>query len=98
MGSRVEVDLLGTSFSIQTDQDPKYVSRIIGYLRGKIEELEESAGTTDRLRIAILSAILVADELFRERSRQGVGANDDGQHVRELTEKIIDRIDTVLED
>lgn len=98
MGSRVEVDLLGTSFSIQTDQDPDYVGRIVGYLRSKIKEIEDSAGTKDRLRIAILSAILVADELFRERTRGNLSPISENRETQEIAEKIINTIDTVLEE
>ena len=97
MGNQVRVDLLGASFNIETDKDPAYVGRIIGYLKTKTEEIASSTGTNDRLRIAILSAILVTDELFSERSKEDEVETDDTQ-LLEITEKIIDNIETILDE
>jgi cell division protein ZapA (FtsZ GTPase activity inhibitor) len=63
----MRIEVLGTSFILQTDQDPEYLQDIVDYLETKIQEIRGSVATQDSLKIAILSCIVVIDELFRER-------------------------------
>lgn len=97
--SRCSINLLGTSFQIQTDQDPEYLEELISYLRCKIEEVDPLIPGKDPLKIALLSAILVVDELFREqRSRGDAVSEDEARKAGELAEKLIEHIDKILED
>lgn len=64
----MQVDLLGTSFSIQTDEEPEYVQRLLRFLEEKITETSQSVQTSDPLKIAIISAMMIADELFQSRN------------------------------
>ncbi len=67
----MRIDLLGTSFTIQTDEDPAYLRNLVGYYRDKLTEVRQSVNTTDDLKVAILGALTVVDELFKERHRHG---------------------------
>lgn len=71
----MRIEVLGTAFTIETDEDPEYVADIVDYYKTKVQEIRKSVSTSDPLKISILSGLLVIDELFRERARDD-GASD----------------------
>lgn len=71
MKRSIRIDLLGTSFTIQSDEDPAYLRNLVGYYRDKLNEVRRTVNTGDDLKIAILGALTVVDELFKERHRNG---------------------------
>lgn len=89
------VNLLGTSFVIKTDEEPEYISRVLKYLRLKTAELEKSMALNDPLKIAIISSILITDELFKARDTGSVADFDEAE---KLTLQILERIDQSLSD
>jgi cell division protein ZapA len=88
-GRSVEVSILGSSFTIQSRYDPRYLGEVIAYLKAKIREIQASSGTQDPLKIALLAALNVVDELLRKR-------DEDSREIEELTEQLIERIDRSL--
>ncbi len=97
----MRIDLLGTSFTIQSDEDPAYVRNLVGYYRDKLTEVRESVSTNDELKIAILGALTVVDELFKERHRNRGASGAEGSSETDLqviTQRLIDTIDSALED
>jgi cell division protein ZapA (FtsZ GTPase activity inhibitor) len=89
----VQIQLLGVSFTINTDEDPEHMARIIDYLKKKIDSTQKLVKMNDPLKVAILTGILLTDELFKER--QG---DEDAAEAEKLAEKIIHRIDVSLKD
>ena len=73
-GRSVEVSILGSSFTIQSRYDPRYMGEVIAYLKEKIREVQASSGAQDPLKIALLAALNVVDELLRE-ARRGLPGN-----------------------
>ncbi len=91
----IEVSLLGSSFTIQSLYDPAYMAQVIGYLHGKIQEVQAGSSVRDNLKIALLAALNVVDELFRLKSSPpDEGA--DSRQIKEITERLIDTIDRSL--
>jgi cell division protein ZapA len=88
-GRNVEVSILGSSFTIQSRYDPRYLGEVIAYLKEKIREVQASSGAQDPLKIALLAALNVVDELLQKR-------NEDSREIEELTERLIERIDRSL--
>ena len=97
MGSNlVDIKALGTSFKIQVDEDPVYMQEILDYLDKVVSKVETTTGMKDPLRIALLTAVYLIDELYKEKkSDKNQFAENE---VSELTEKIISCIESVLED
>ncbi len=91
----MKIELLGTSFVIQTDEDPKHLNDIVDYLKTKIQEVRSSVSTTDPLKIAILAALLTTDELFKERGRLAEQAVD-SQQVQEITQRILAELESTI--
>ncbi len=65
----MKIELLGTSFSIQTDEDPQYVQDLVDYFRTKVQDVQTRLTSGDPLKIAIVAGVLTADELFRLREQ-----------------------------
>lgn len=81
--------MLGSSFSIRTDEDPRYLQQLVSFVEEKVRLVETNMGSREPLRSAILSSILIADELFQERSRSEKTVETTGRLIqlldRELT-------------
>jgi hypothetical protein len=71
----MRIELLGTSFTIHTDEDPRRLRDIVDYYRTKVQEIQGSVSTGDPLKIAILAGLLSVDEVFKARD---AGAGGDG--------------------
>ncbi len=88
-GRSVELSILGSTFTIQSRYDPRYLDEVISYLKEKIREIQASSGARDPLKIALLAALNVVDELLRKR-------DEDSREIEQLTERLIERIDRSL--
>ncbi len=92
-----QINLLGTSFTIKSDEDPEYLSRTVEYLSKKIKQIELSSITKDPLRTSILSGILLVDELFKNKERFSSEIIKKSNEAEEITIKMIDCIDSSLD-
>lgn len=95
----MKIELLGTSFTIQTDEDPAYLERVVDYYRKKVFEIQSGVRNADALKVAILSGMLAVDELFKERNRQNLesGSPSDSE-AEEITSRLLASLDRVLQD
>lgn len=87
----IRVDLLGTSFTVQTDESREYFETLLGELSRRLEGLRASTGVNEALRLSILANITILDELVRLRKEAG-----DTDEVGRLAETLICRLDEGL--
>ncbi|MDA8411902.1 MAG: cell division protein ZapA [Treponema sp.] len=87
----VKVDLLGCSFSVQTDETREYLETLLGELDRRIQSIRASTRVEDPLRLSILGNIMLLDELVRNRGHSG-----DADEVSRIAERLIARIDDSL--
>ena len=98
----MRIELLGTSFQIQSDESPEYIARILDHYRSRVAEIESTVATGDPLKKAILAALLVTDELYRER--EGRFENGDtiprehAEEIERITTSLIERIESTISD
>ena len=92
----MRIDILGTSFTIQTDEDPEYLNDLLDYLRTKIEEIRKKVDTPDNLKVAILASLLMADELFKERDKHKSIDTNQSKEAERITEQLIDQLNMAL--
>ncbi|MCK5674651.1 MAG: cell division protein ZapA, partial [Spirochaetales bacterium] len=94
MSSLQKIRLLGSSFSLKVDEDPEYFNKIIKYIKQKISDVESSMSVKDPLRIALLSCILLTDDLLKEQDKKGHGLSSKvADEVEQMTLEIINLID-----
>jgi cell division protein ZapA len=65
----VQVEIAGQRLSIKSDEGPQYVQALADYVDAQLRALTQGrrANAPNVQRVALLVAIQLADELFRER-------------------------------
>jgi cell division protein ZapA len=87
----IPVEIRGLRYPIRSALDPQYVARLASYVDEKMRAAAESAPTGDMVRLAVLAALNVADELFRCRDVNRARDGELAERAGEL-EKMLDRI------
>ena len=63
------IDLIGPTFAIQTDESLDYMQSLVMRLRERLGALKGSTRVSDPLRLSVLLCITLMDELQRLRER-----------------------------
>lgn len=79
----VTVEIQGLRYPIRSALDEQYVVELAGYIDAKMARAASEVPTGETLKIAVLAALNVADELFRCRT---AGAPDRTEVVRRANE------------
>ena len=66
----VSVDIRGMRYPIRSTLDASYVAGLATYVDEKMRAASESTPSGDVLRLAVLAALNIADELFRCQEAQ----------------------------
>jgi|UPI000854AB17 cell division protein ZapA len=91
----IVIEILGTNLKVNTDEDPRYISQLIEYLREKTAEVQASARIEDPLKISILTSIYLIDELYK-KSGSGIELPGD-REASQLTLQMIEKLDQSLD-
>mgnify|MGYP003571421605 FL=1 len=94
---KLKVDLLGTSFTIQANEDTEYLDKLLGYYKQITQDIEKIDSVKTPLQIAILSGIMLCDELYKEKQRKITMQNTGGQVSTENDEEIELRTKQMIE-
>lgn len=95
-GQFLSIQLLGTSFSLKSDENLDYLQEVVDYYKQKMEETQKTVSLTDPLKIALLTGIILTDELLKERSSKGVLSKPDAEEAGRITKILIEKIDAIL--
>ncbi|MBN1837373.1 MAG: cell division protein ZapA [Spirochaetales bacterium] len=94
--SSLEVDILGTRFTIQSRDDQAYLEGLVAHLGNTVRHIQERYPSYEPVKVSLLAALNITDELFRCRNARG-GAEDPGsQEIEQIAERLIDTIDRSL--
>lgn len=63
----VKVNIFGEDYPIKGDADADYIQEVARYVDQKMKEVSERLSNKLPLRVAVLAAMSITDELFRER-------------------------------
>ncbi|HVP57991.1 MAG TPA: cell division protein ZapA [bacterium] len=84
----VTVDIFGHEYKIRGDADPGYILEIAQYVDGKMKEVAHGAPAGSLTKIAILAALNIAEELFRERTEKQKYVQDVETSTRRMRRKL----------
>jgi cell division protein ZapA len=87
----IPVDIQGQRYPIRTALEPEYVARLASFVDERMRAAADSAPTGDSLRLAVLAALNIADELFRAREMSQTRDGELAERAEEL-ERLVDRI------
>jgi cell division protein ZapA (FtsZ GTPase activity inhibitor) len=99
----MKVNLLGTSFTLQSDEPAEYLEAVVEEYESKLDEIRSSVETSDPVKLAILTGILLVDELMKkDGTRPSPSAlpqqpSDELDEAERITLELIDKIDSTLE-
>jgi cell division protein ZapA (FtsZ GTPase activity inhibitor) len=94
---QLRIDVLGSSFTIQSDESPEHLQRVSDCLREKVEEVKARYSFATPLTLALLAALNIADELVKERSGRAARATPAGpKELEEIAADLIEQIDGAL--
>ncbi|MCI0496016.1 cell division protein ZapA [candidate division KSB1 bacterium] len=65
--SVLKVKIYGTEYPIKGDSELEYIKQVAEYVDLKMREVNKLAPEVSTLKVAILAALNIADELFKER-------------------------------
>ena len=64
----IHVEIHGQRYALRTELDAQYIGDLAAYLDEKMKLASRELTTSDPLRVAVIAALNVADELFRART------------------------------
>jgi cell division protein ZapA len=77
------VTIFGSEYKIR-GADPDYIQVVAAYVDGKMRELEQRLPAGTQTKLAILTSLNIADELFREREERTRRDNELKDRTKEL--------------
>jgi cell division protein ZapA len=87
----IPVEIHGRRYPIRSGLDPEYVARLAAYVDERMRAASESTPAGDPLRVAVLAALNIADELFRCRDTTAARDGRLAERAEEL-ERLLDRV------
>ncbi len=70
MKQSVSVEIAGQTLSIRSEEGPEYVQELADFVDRHLREISGGRRTYSPQRMALLVAMQIADELFREKDLQ----------------------------
>ncbi len=65
----LKVNIYGTEYPVKGSTDPDYIKEVAKYVDTKMKEINKNISIDSSLKVAILAALNITDELFRERNK-----------------------------
>jgi cell division protein ZapA len=90
-GNVISVEINGQRYPIRSALDQEYVTRLASYVDEKMRAAADSAPTSDSVRLAVLAALNLADELFRCRDITRARSGELAERAGAL-ERLMDRV------
>jgi cell division protein ZapA len=91
MSSRVvTVEIHGQRYAVKSDLDKVYIGELAKYLDQKMTLAADELSSADTLRVAIIAALNLADELYRARA-EGSGDGTAGGDTFRLVERTLEK-------
>lgn len=99
----VKIDILGNSFSIQTDEDPAYMRQLLALVDKRIALVRAQTRSQDPVMLAVLAALMLADEgqkvqakLAAQGSERDADTMMDSAEAADIAARLISAIDDRL--
>ena len=104
---KLQINLLGTSFTIQANEDEEYLNKLLGYYSRIVNDVSQIESIKTPLQTSILAGIMLCDELYKEKSNSvamekmqnsqvSVIDDEEGEELERRTIAMIDKINRVL--
>jgi len=92
------IDVLGTKFSITTNEAPEFLDKVLTQYQAAIDNTQNISGMKDPLKISILTGYLLCAEINKLKIQIEKEQTDIEQEINRITRNLIDNIDHVMEE
>ena len=65
---KLQINLLGTSFTIQANEEEEHLQKLLGYYSRIVEDVSKIDSIKTPLQTSILAGIMLCDEVYKEKS------------------------------
>jgi cell division protein ZapA len=89
----VKIEIFDQTYNVQADGDETYLRELAAFVDEKMRTVAEATRQVDSMRVAVLSALNIADELFTMRKRQ----HELEGPLRQRVEKCVNLVEKALE-
>lgn len=96
---KLRIDVLGTSFAVQANEDDEYLKKLLSYYKEITDAIQNSARVSNPLQASILAGLTLVDELYKSKKQNY--SYDKVIHDKEaerIAMAMIEQIDQVLEE
>jgi cell division protein ZapA len=90
MKTPVTVRIAGQSFALRGDQDERAMREMAAYVDARMKDLQKQTRTADTQSLAVLAALQITEELFKERH----SAADLKKRVRDRSNALIQLVES----
>jgi cell division protein ZapA (FtsZ GTPase activity inhibitor) len=87
----VHVDIHGQRYAVRSDLDPQYIGELADYLDEKMRMAAQELTSSDPLRVAVIAALNVVDELFRAQASTTSAAGEWSSRAA-VIEQLVDAV------
>ncbi len=94
MTKTIEVEVFGHRFSLQGEGDETYFHELAEYVDAQMRTLAKQTRTSTPTKLAILTAINVTDQLFRQQGHKDSGESEMERRAQLLVEAIDEHLES----
>lgn len=97
----LQINILGTSFTIKADEDSEYLEKLLKYYKGITDTIEKKGTLSDPLQISIMAGLMMCDQVYQDKKtkvkiQNAYENNTADSELEKITQNLIDKIDKVL--
>lgn len=92
---RATVEVFGQKLGVRADGDAARLEELAQFVDRKMREVAGQSSAVDTVKVAILTALNIADELYKERSMDQDARQRD---LEQQAKRLVNKLEEVLED
>jgi cell division protein ZapA len=89
----VKIEIYDQVYNVSANQNEEYLTELASYVDGKMRSIAEATKMVDSLKVAVLAALNIADEMFTLRQKQ----QEIEGPLRKRVEKCVAMVEKALE-
>ena len=90
----VKVDIYGKEYTVKGQADSSYIESVAEYVDSKMKEVDANVPFESSLKVAILAAMNITDELFSQKSLKSVNNDDLEEKAKILAQALEDTLES----
>jgi cell division protein ZapA len=91
-----DVEIYGQRYAIRGEADENYIHRLASFVDGQMRHVAEGMSTTTPSKLAVLTALNLAHQLFEAEKKRAQNEADVERRMASLVESIEEQVPTSL--